>query len=296
MKDEKNSQQLAVIHFDYEGNPVSFMTEGGIMVNATEMAKPFGDSKRPKEWLRLSQSKEFIQALLDLKNSEGGIPPSGGGTEVRILTSEELVQVKKGGANQGTWMHEDVAMEFARWLSPRFGIWCNDRIKELLTKGKTPLYPTTLNPENPFVKNYIKHINRNAYKFTKDPRINTSPDSVRAQLCGTEKDIYESLKIFCEKKRLPIRNVITAAIEEKIYREIHPKEFDRESLLQDIEMKQQDIDYLTRLLEQKKQSCMENFALQLEMKQQEADYLKLVLEAKNQTIAALQGAREGGES
>jgi hypothetical protein len=280
MKDEKNSQQLAVIHFDYEGNPVSFMTEGGIMVNATEMAKPFGEVKKPGQWLRNQQTQEFLNEL----------------SVVRNCTTEQLIQAKQGGGLQGTWMHEDVALEFARWLSPRFGIWCNDRIKELLTKGQTPLYPTTLDPENPIVKNYIKHINRNAYKFTKDPRINTSPDSVRAQLCGTEKDIYESLKIYCEKKRLPIRNVITAAIEEKIYREIHPKEFDRESLLQDIEMKQQDIDYLTRLLEQKTQSCMENFTLRLEMKQQEADYLKLVLEAKNQTIAALQGAREGVES
>ena len=32
-------------------------------------------------------------------------------------------------------MHEDVAMEFARWLSPKFAIWCNDRIKELARNG-----------------------------------------------------------------------------------------------------------------------------------------------------------------
>lgn len=43
---------------------------------------------------------------------------------------------------QGTWMHEDVAMEFARWLSPTFAIWCNDRIKELLKYGMTATQPT----------------------------------------------------------------------------------------------------------------------------------------------------------
>lgn len=32
-------------------------------------------------------------------------------------------------------MHEDVALEFARWLSPEFAIWCNDRIKEIMTTG-----------------------------------------------------------------------------------------------------------------------------------------------------------------
>lgn len=45
---------------------------------------------------------------------------------------------------QGTWMHEDVALEFARWLSPEFAIWCNDRIKELLTTGATQLSPWEL--------------------------------------------------------------------------------------------------------------------------------------------------------
>ena len=39
-------------------------------------------------------------------------------------------------------MHEDVAMEFARWLSPKFAIWCNDRIKELARTGVTTVAAT----------------------------------------------------------------------------------------------------------------------------------------------------------
>ena len=52
----------------------------------------------------------------------------------------------------GTWMHEDVALEFARWLSPRFAIWCNDRIKELLKYGitgsKEAIMDIIANPSN----------------------------------------------------------------------------------------------------------------------------------------------------
>ena len=106
--------------FQYNGSPISFQKGDSVMVNATEMAKPFG--KRPVDWLQNQQAKEFITAL----------------AEVRKSTSADLVKVTKGGYNkkgQGTWMHEDVALEFARWLSPMFAIWCNDRIKELLTKG-----------------------------------------------------------------------------------------------------------------------------------------------------------------
>jgi hypothetical protein len=50
----------------------------------------------------------------------------------------DLLTVRKGGINPGTWMHEDVAMEFALWLSPEFAIWCNDRIKEILLDKANP--------------------------------------------------------------------------------------------------------------------------------------------------------------
>lgn len=36
-------------------------------------------------------------------------------------------------------MHEDVALEYARWLSPAFAIWCNDHIKQLLKEGTTSI-------------------------------------------------------------------------------------------------------------------------------------------------------------
>lgn len=111
--------------YEYNGSKISFAHDENIMVNATEMAKPFG--KRPVDWLKTQSAIEFIKAL----------------TEVKILTSPDFqsVTVVKGGTteSQGTWMHEDVALEFARWLSPKFAIWCNDRIKELLTTGTTSL-------------------------------------------------------------------------------------------------------------------------------------------------------------
>lgn len=90
------------------------------MVNATEMAKPFG--KLAKDWLSNKSTKEFLSTL----------------SAVRTIPLTDLVEIKQGGnSEQGTWMHEDVAMEFARWLSPAFAIWCNDRIKELLKTGVT---------------------------------------------------------------------------------------------------------------------------------------------------------------
>ena len=114
------------IVYDYKGSKISFANGKNVMVNATEMAKTFG--KYPKDFLVNKQTKEFLTSL----------------SAVRGISLTELVKVVQGGdpQMQGTWMHEDVALEFARWLSPAFAIWCNDRIKELMKYGMTATQPT----------------------------------------------------------------------------------------------------------------------------------------------------------
>lgn len=113
--------------FSYNNNPITFQIGEATMVNATEMAKPFG--KRPSKWLELPSTKEFLAKLAEVRKSDNG-----------------FVTTIRGGNDrsaQGTWLHEDVALEFARWLSPSFAIWCNDRIKELMRYGMTAT-PSTI--------------------------------------------------------------------------------------------------------------------------------------------------------
>lgn len=121
--------------FNYNGTDITFASdENGLMVNATEMAKPFG--KQPSDWTKTKSAQEFISSL----------------SAVRKIVVTDLIHVKQGGNTiQGTWMHEDVAIEFARWLAPTFAIWCNDRMKELLKYGMTAtpekLEEIILNPD-----------------------------------------------------------------------------------------------------------------------------------------------------
>jgi hypothetical protein len=94
------------------------------------MGKAF--SKTPKDWLRLQSTDEFLNAL---KKSQKADVPSGLFDE----SEKPLVQVINGGKNRGSWFHEDVALEFSRWLHPSFAIWTNKHIKELLLKGSTAI-------------------------------------------------------------------------------------------------------------------------------------------------------------
>jgi phage antirepressor YoqD-like protein len=104
--------------FNYNGSEITFdLGNDKVMVNATEMAKPFG--KVPGKWLELPSTKSFLISLSNIRQSDNWI------------------ETQRGQHGGGTWMHEDVALEFARWLSPEFSIWCNDRIKELMKHGFT---------------------------------------------------------------------------------------------------------------------------------------------------------------
>lgn len=110
--------------FLYNGSEITFSKGDNVLVCATQMAKPF--NKRCNDFISLKSTNELIHSL----SAKTGIPAT------------ELVSVNQGGKNQGTWMHEDLALVFAQWLSSEFYLWCNDRIKELLCYGMTATQPT----------------------------------------------------------------------------------------------------------------------------------------------------------
>lgn len=108
--------------FNYEGVPVTFQLENGeIMINATQMAKPFG--KVVYEYLRLPSTKKLLKAI----------------TGKSRISENQLVTSKQGSSELGggTWLHEEVAVDFAQWLSIEFKLWVNERLRELLKKGVT---------------------------------------------------------------------------------------------------------------------------------------------------------------
>ena len=121
-----------ITKFDYREQSISFEFEdGNKMINATEMAKPFG--KKVAGFLRTKETKKYIELLEDRY------------ANLHIGLNRVVLRVVKGGdtkkesINQGTWMDEKLALKFAAWLSPAFELWIYDRIDELLKQGVTKL-------------------------------------------------------------------------------------------------------------------------------------------------------------
>lgn len=122
-----NAKQNTLIEvMEYHGSQIAFEEiNGRMMINATQMAKPFGSSKKPDNWLRTQQAKELLNVVSVSHKCATG----------------DLQVVRQGGVNQGTFFHEDVALFFAQWLSPEFYLACNMKLKELLTKQAISLPP-----------------------------------------------------------------------------------------------------------------------------------------------------------
>ena len=98
--------------------PVSFREDG--FLNATAISAHFG--KRPNDYLKTEQTQEYIAALADFLSVTN-----------KIVTKEnQVVIIKQGGTEQGTWLHPKLAVHFARWLDAKFAVWCDMKIEEIL--------------------------------------------------------------------------------------------------------------------------------------------------------------------
>ena len=108
-----------ILNFSFNNTVVSFRADG--FLNATAIAKHFG--KQPRDYLKTEQTQQYIAALAEYLSSK-----------TKILVEEnQLVVVKNGGNARGTWLHPKLAIHFARWLDPRFAVWCDEQIEHILS-------------------------------------------------------------------------------------------------------------------------------------------------------------------
>jgi hypothetical protein len=118
----------------YEGNEIEFTLEKNekMMVNATEMAKPF--DKQVSDFVRLDSTQAFIREYLKTGNSPflEECLNSRKSENSRFLGVEIETDLIVSKQKSGTWMHHVLALKFAAWLSPAFEVWVYKTIHQLL--------------------------------------------------------------------------------------------------------------------------------------------------------------------
>ncbi|MGL5877656.1 MAG: KilA-N domain-containing protein [Xenococcaceae cyanobacterium] len=83
-------------------------------VNATQLCNANG--KRLNNWSRLKRSNYFLETL----SISTGIPVG------RLLIGNESVGINE---TRGTWVHPDVAISIASWVSPEFEVWASQVLR-----------------------------------------------------------------------------------------------------------------------------------------------------------------------
>jgi len=121
--------------------------------NLTMMSKPYGREKSPGNWLRTTSAQDYLKVLSVTLGSDTA--------QNQVVT--ELVEVRQGGIpeRQGTWAnHYLIAIEYARWLEPKFAIEVNMLFHDYVTgriKATQPFLgvPPVMDGTNPYY-NYLE--------------------------------------------------------------------------------------------------------------------------------------------
>jgi hypothetical protein len=115
----------ALVSRSWNGTPISRRTTDGY-VNATAMCKANG-----KQWSKYRESdrcQTYLDALAET-------------SEIRMF---DLIESRQGQGG-GTWVHPQVAVDLARWISAPFAVWMDGWFLESIQHPQpTPVQETTL--------------------------------------------------------------------------------------------------------------------------------------------------------
>jgi len=115
----------------YQGTPIRLR---GAMLNLTDMWKAAGrpENRRPADWLALEETLRF-RAYADIHWTELEDPVASNAGQAGIwnLDTDGFVATVRGNQG-GTWAHWQLALPYARYLSPAFHLWCNTVVRAAL--------------------------------------------------------------------------------------------------------------------------------------------------------------------
>ncbi|MCG6137186.1 MAG: KilA-N domain-containing protein [Nostoc sp. LLA-1] len=84
-------------------------------VNGTQMCK--ANNKFLADYTKLKSTKQYLQALSN---------------DMKILISSLVIEVQGHGSEQSTWIHPEIAIDLARWVSVEFRIWANRTLMKVI--------------------------------------------------------------------------------------------------------------------------------------------------------------------
>ena len=117
---EKEKEKIATKSLLFEELGISSRKDG--YIDASQMCKV--RNKFFADWIRLESTKELIKELEESLMAENS-----------DMEPISLLDIKKGGTNQGSWIHPDLAVNLAIWIDKKFAIHVSRFVRELAISG-----------------------------------------------------------------------------------------------------------------------------------------------------------------
>ena len=129
------------------------------MLNLTDMWKAAGrpENRRPADWLALEETTRF-RAYADNHWTELEEPVAANAGQAGIwnLDTDGFVATVRGNQG-GTWAHWQLALPYARYLSPAFHLWCNTVVRAAMARP-TSLSAGSDDPLLPYIAEQFRHL------------------------------------------------------------------------------------------------------------------------------------------
>ncbi len=112
----------------------------GAMLNLTDMWQAAGrpEHRRPSDWLILEQTQRFrAYAGTHWTEVDDPVAANAGPTGIWNIDTDGFVATVRGHQG-GTWAHWQLALSYARYLSPRFHLWCNTVVRAAMERPGGP--------------------------------------------------------------------------------------------------------------------------------------------------------------
>lgn len=122
----QHQYSLSLIQHEANGSQIDQRSQDGY-INATALCKAAG-----REWAHYFSNKQTKDFLAELT------------TDIGIPMSEVIQSVKGGSGPQGTWVHPQVAIHLAQWLSAKFAVMVSKWVYDWMSGKGVPKAPAVL--------------------------------------------------------------------------------------------------------------------------------------------------------
>lgn len=175
------------------------------MLNLTDMWRAASGpaARRPADWLRLEETERFRAytrwRLADIPTSQPEFKVVH--DHLKSAEPDGLVLKTKGQTGE-TWAHWQLALAYARYLSPAFHTWCNAVIRNAMERFGGP--PRGRDPLLRYVERQFDQLHR------KLDNINRHAADQMFLLVSAQDLMFDRRRSFSERSRALMREVISA--------------------------------------------------------------------------------------